>query len=157
MSICSTTALGSLFDKWKSKLGKLEEIFQVPIMKTTQIPLVAMNLNQSTLEGNASAILDANCQCGIGPRAAQGSDDPVRFAGHVGLVYGDFSTGEHLQSIIESQRLEKTEEAHLQFVIFVMGLFHLKMAVADTLWKTYIEPKVGQDDSQGVYTYVGIL
>jgi hypothetical protein len=104
---------------------------------------MAMNMNQSTLEGNASAILDANHQCGIGPRAAQGSDDPVRFAGHVGLVHGDLSTGEHLQSIIESWRLEKTEEVCLQFVIFVMGLFHLKMAVANAIWKTYIEPKLG--------------
>lgn len=75
----------------------------------------------------------------------------------MGLVHGDLGTWERVTSFIESRQLGKTEESRLQYVVFVIGLFHLKMAAVDAVWHTYIEPKKSRGDEQGVYSYVGIL
>ena len=37
--------------------------------------------------------------------------------------------------------------SQLQFVVFVLGLFYLKMAVADAIWRILIEPSAIHVDS----------
>ncbi|KAH9075637.1 hypothetical protein EDB83DRAFT_2175720, partial [Lactarius deliciosus] len=48
------------------------------------------------------------------------------------LVHGDLLTKDHLQEhldiVQDSQCIEDTPKNHFQFVIFVLGLFHYKMA-----------------------------
>lgn len=41
-----------------------------------------------------------------------------------------------------------------QSVVFVMGLFHLKMACADAIWKIFIQPKAAQEDDTSLLRQV---
>ncbi|KAI6017947.1 hypothetical protein BKA83DRAFT_4464994 [Pisolithus microcarpus] len=50
---------------------------------------------------------------------------------YVVLVHGDLGTGERLQTAQLRRSIESTSWNHLQHVIFIPGLFHLKMACAD--------------------------
>ncbi|EEB91509.1 hypothetical protein MPER_10117 [Moniliophthora perniciosa FA553] len=59
------------------------------------------------------------------------------------LVFGDLGVGQQLESLLESRRVEDTPWRRRQFVVFVMGLFHVKMACADALWRIYL--KSGSD------------
>jgi hypothetical protein len=42
-------------------------------------------------------------------------------------------------------------------VIFLPGLFHYKMACADAIWRTYIQPKEGRDDENSLYQHTAVL
>ncbi|KAL6298183.1 hypothetical protein BKA93DRAFT_820490 [Sparassis latifolia] len=65
---------------------------------------------------------------------------------HVVLVHGDLSTCERVQSLQQSRADEKTPWHRFQFVIFIMGLFHLKMACANAIWKIFIYLKLARKD-----------
>ncbi|KAG8735079.1 hypothetical protein FRC11_003459, partial [Ceratobasidium sp. 423] len=52
----------------------------------------------------------------------------------------DLGTGEHLFSLQESQAIEDTARDRMQFVVFVPGWFHTRMAMADSIWRLWIEP-----------------
>ncbi|KAI0687265.1 hypothetical protein C8Q76DRAFT_635469 [Earliella scabrosa] len=93
-------------------------------------------------------------QGGIGDPADQ-PNDAVRDVGdHVILVHGDLSTCERVQSVQASRRIEKTAWRRLQPVVFCMGLFHLKMACADAIWKIFIQPKSAREDPTSLMAYV---
>src|ERR1700683_1553909 len=42
----------------------------------------------------------------------------------------------------------------LDFVGFVPGAFHIKMAATDAFWWTHVEPKAGMDDPTGFFEYI---
>ncbi|KIL54407.1 hypothetical protein M378DRAFT_92369 [Amanita muscaria Koide BX008] len=62
------------------------------------------------------------------------------------LKSGDLLTGQHIRSLMESRSEESTPWRRLQHVVFVMGLFHLKMACTDALWRLFIHPKLAKED-----------
>jgi hypothetical protein len=76
---------------------------------------------------------------------------------HVVLVHGDFLTKERLDTVRNSRWIEYTPKNQFQYVIFLPGLFHYKMACADALWHTHIQPKEGHDDENSLYQHIGIL
>lgn len=47
--------------------------------------------------------------------------------------------------------------SRMQYVVFVMGLFHLKMACADAMWRIFIEPKSGRVDNNSIMSFVKVL
>ncbi|KAG2045882.1 hypothetical protein BDR06DRAFT_985724 [Suillus hirtellus] len=53
--------------------------------------------------------------------------------------------------------IEYTSKNRFQYVIFLLGLFHYKMACADALWHTHIQPKEEHDDENSLYQHIGIL
>ncbi|EPQ50052.1 hypothetical protein GLOTRDRAFT_51116 [Gloeophyllum trabeum ATCC 11539] len=55
------------------------------------------------------------------------------------LIHGDLGTSERVQSILERRAPERSRWNRYQFVVFVMGLFHLKMACADAIWRIFLE------------------
>ncbi|EMD37414.1 hypothetical protein CERSUDRAFT_65102 [Gelatoporia subvermispora B] len=65
---------------------------------------------------------------------------------HVILVHGDLATGERINALQRSRSEEKTSWRRYQHVIFVMGLFHLKMACAEAVWKLCTIPKATRAD-----------
>lgn len=121
-------------------------------MKSQQVPTEGMDINQSTVQGNADALEELFRQGDVG--------DPDERAGvtavgnHVILVHGDLGTCERVESLQESRSAEATPWRRLQHVVFVMGLFHLKMACADAIWKTFIKPKSAQEDPTSLMAYV---
>ncbi|KIJ27529.1 hypothetical protein M422DRAFT_62013 [Sphaerobolus stellatus SS14] len=69
------------------------------------------------------------------------------------LFHGDLDTWERVMSIMHSRKIEKNEENHLQFLVFIIGLFYLRMAGAEALWRTYIKDTAARKDSQSVFAY----
>jgi hypothetical protein len=67
------------------------------------------------------------------------------------LFHGDLGADDRIRSMLKSCRIENTPWRRKQFIIFVIGLFHLKMACADTMWRIFIMPLASQEDTTGLY------
>lgn len=94
---------------------------------------------------------------GLGKQSEEPGQPGDHFRKHLMLIHGDLGTWERLMSVMESCKIEKTEKNHLQFVVFILGLFHLRMAAAEAIWRTYIKDSAARIDIQIVFAYVNIL
>ncbi|KAH9855610.1 hypothetical protein C2E23DRAFT_950349 [Lenzites betulinus] len=141
------------FHRFSTDLGEPEVVEQIPIVKSQQVPVEGMDINQSTVQGNADALEALFRQGGVGDVAETPGVTPL--GDHVVLVHGDLATCERVQSLQESRSVENTPWRRLQHVVFVLGLFHLKMACADAIWKIFIKPKSAHEDPTSLMSYVG--
>ncbi|TFK18253.1 hypothetical protein FA15DRAFT_649673 [Coprinopsis marcescibilis] len=134
------------FQRFSTLNGQPEEVEKIPITKTTQTPLRIIDISPSTPSNNATALTSFFLQAGVGESA---KDQRLReLFNRVILVFGDLLTGQHINSLQDSRAQEGTPWNRFQFVVFVLGLFHLKMACADAIWRLFIRPKLSrQDDS----------
>lgn len=140
------------FRSFAKRLGEPETIDQIPVVKSQQIPAEGMDVNQSSVQGNADALESLFRQGGVGdPHDTPGVKDT---GDHVIIVHGDLSTCERVQSLQESRSVERTPWRRLQPIIFCMGLFHLKMACADAVWKVFIHPSTAREDPTSLMSYV---
>ncbi|KAJ7921082.1 hypothetical protein B0H13DRAFT_1506201, partial [Mycena leptocephala] len=73
---------------------------------------------------------------------------------YVILFHGDLGTGERLMSLLQRRSIEHSPWERYQYVIYVMGLFHLKMACADAIWRIFEEPTAGRDDANCLMRFV---
>jgi hypothetical protein len=76
---------------------------------------------------------------------------------HVLLVHGDLLTKEWLDTVQDSRSIEATPKRCFQYVIFLPGLFHFKMACADALWRTWVQSKDSWIDKNSLFQHIGIL
>jgi hypothetical protein len=128
-----------------------------------------MDINQSTHAGNISAVENLLSQGGVGlppPPLDPKEKDPAKIAQHkrlrqlvsvakyVVLFFGDLGTYERIQGVLLRRSIEATPWRRHQFMVFVMGFFHLKMAAADAIWRIFIEPKQGRHDENSLMAYV---
>ncbi len=137
------------FHKFKEEFRKQkpEAIREIPLTKTTQT-LRAIHISPSTVPNNATVLEDMFRQAAIGDPTDQDDDseeavtnEKLRELGNsVVLVFGDLLTGQHVRSLLESRSIEPTPWRRMQFIVFGMGLFHLKMACADAIWRVFIRP-----------------
>jgi hypothetical protein len=121
---------------FQSYLAKLESVtpdslLQLPVEKTEHLPLEAVDADQGTKGGNIMG------QERLWGQGAVGEDN---IGNNVGITHGDLKTGEMNENIQRTRSREKTPWARFQFMVFCMGLFHLKMACADAIWKLCIQP-----------------
>jgi len=141
------------FRQFENDLGEPESVKKIPVVKTHQVPAYAMDIAQSTAKGNA--IENLLGQGGVGnPASNPGARDMMN---HIILFHGDLSTFEWIESILESRSIEKTPFCHFQYIIFVPGLFHVKMACVDALWRTFVEPKDAHKDPTSMMEHASIL
>ncbi|KAH9951072.1 hypothetical protein B0H21DRAFT_801792 [Amylocystis lapponica] len=141
------------FRRFAKDLGTPETIDQIPLVKSRQVPAEGMDINESTIQGNADALDSLFKQGGIGDaREAPGVTD---IGDHVVLVHGDLSTCERVQSLQVSRAEEETALRRYQCVIFINGYFHLKMACGDAIWKILIFPKPSREDDTSLMKQVG--
>ncbi|EIN05242.1 hypothetical protein PUNSTDRAFT_75102 [Punctularia strigosozonata HHB-11173 SS5] len=133
------------FHHFRRELGELEIVNKpVPdeeIAQTKQVPLRAENYPQGTIQGNIDALVAFLRQSGLG-------DIPGlrNIAEYVVLVHGDLLTGERIHQIQASRSIKDSPSVQFWSLIFVMGLFHLKMACADAIWKIFLMPSSSRDD-----------
>jgi hypothetical protein len=123
----------SYFCAFSKQLEAPAVIEQLPIKKTRQVPLRMMDINPTTPAANGDV------QDGIFGQTVVGdpkdNETYVKDIGnHVVLEHGDLGVGQHLESLQESQSAEATLWRCQQFIVYVMGLFHLKMACTDVIW-----------------------
>ena len=124
----------------------------IPLKKTTQVPNTALDVAPSTPAQNTEALDAFFKQAGIGDPKENANTQSTNNL--VVLVFGDLLTGECIWSLIESHSKERTPWQWLQFVVYVMGLFHLKMACADAIWRIFISPKEAREDENSLSKHV---
>jgi hypothetical protein len=102
-------------------------------------------------------------QAGIGDPTDQDEEDHhnptikenLRELGNsVVIVFGDLLTGQHVRSLLESRSIEPTLWRCMQFIVFGMGLFHLKMACADAIWRIFIHSNSSPSDTNTLMEHV---
>jgi hypothetical protein len=72
----------------------------------------------------------------------------------VTLVHGDLSTKERIDGLRKMRTIEHNAMNRLGWVVFIPGMFHLKMACTDAFWRIHILPKTGRDDPTGFMEYI---
>jgi hypothetical protein len=73
---------------------------------------------------------------------------------YVTLVHGDLATKERIDALRKMRVIEHNAKNRLDWVLFVLGMFHLKMACADAFWRVHVIPKAGRSDATGFFEYV---
>lgn len=149
------------FHQYRQNIGEPERVEMIPLQKTKQYPARAMDVKNSTIDGNIRAVSNLLQQGGVGDpndeADSRWESDSVDISQHVVLIHGDLATIERLQGILKQRSLEKTPFRRFQFAIPVMGLFHLKMAAADAIWRIFIEPPKARSDEHCLMQHVGVI
>lgn len=147
----------SYFRQFAGAIGRPEAIEAIPVVKLRHHPVRTMELNNSTVDGNISAIETLCAQAGLGdPKADATSIDVVDVSEYVILFHGDLGTMERVQSALRARSIEATAWRRLQFVIFVPGIYHFQMACVDGVWRTFIKVKTARGDNS-LIQYIGFM
>jgi hypothetical protein len=133
------------FHQFKSEIPPPEVIEEIPLHKTSITAARAMDINNSTVSGNIRAVTDLLAQGGIFDPVSSNLESPD-ISQHVVLIHGDLGTGERLQAAQIRRSIEGTPWDRLQHIIFIPGLFHLKMACADAIWRCFLQPLSARED-----------
>jgi len=106
-----------------------------------------MDINQSKVSGNIRAITNLTEQGGVGD-PDQGMEENseyernvVDMREHVILFHEDLGTFKWVLGVLQRCALEVMVFQRYQFIVFLMGVFHLKMACANALWHIFVDPK----------------
>jgi hypothetical protein len=154
------------FRKFSTSLPAVETIDQIPVIKMRYAPARSMDVNESTHAGNIGAMSSLLDQGGVGDAHDEASEAAkqkrlhvrkmVSILNYVVLFFGDLATFERVLGVLHRRSIEATPWRRFQFVVFVMGLFHLKMACADAIWRIFIEPKRAREDTNSLMAFVGL-
>lgn len=139
---------GTGFAQFKSKLGQPASIQSLPVKKTSQHPGRAMHADESIYDGNWEVLLHL-CQ--------QKDWLDAELELFLELFHSDLATRERLEELRRMRVMKHSAKNRLDFIIFVLGLFHLKMAAANAYWRIHVEPKNDRDEPLGVYEYISYL
>ena len=150
---------GQHFGHLSKHLDAPATVHQIPLTKTDQIPMRSMKIKQSSVDGNIDVMENLLRQGGLGDTTDPGfsANGDIDLSDFVLFVHGDLLTKERLDTIRDSRQIEDTPKNRFQFVVFLLGLFHYKMACVDALWRTYLKEKDGRSDLNSTYQHVGIL
>ena len=150
---------GEFFGYLVPQLGQPDRIQQIPIHKTTQIPCRSMNVKESTPNGNIKVLKCLLHQGGIGEPEDKkfNTENDVDMTESILLVHGDLLTKERLDTVQDSHHIKVTPKHRFQYVVFLPGLFHFKMACANAIWRTWVQPKKSRGDENSLYQHIGIL
>ncbi|KAJ6578606.1 hypothetical protein B0H10DRAFT_1836287 [Mycena sp. CBHHK59/15] len=147
-------------DQFKGDLGKPEMVEQVPVVKMRWAPAKSMDIKQSTVSGNLDVIPQLLEQGGVGDPSQEDQSIWERnirsMVAYIILFHGDLGTGERIMSLLQRRSIEDTPWQRYQYVIYVIGLFHLKMACADAIWRIFIEPKLAREDVNSLMHFVAL-
>jgi hypothetical protein len=137
-----------------------EMIEQIPVVQMRWAPAKSMDIKQSTVPGNIAVIPELLEQGGVGDPSQDNNSiwerNVLSMLAYVILFHGDLGTGERIMSLLQRRSIEHSPWQRYQYVIYVIGLFHLKMACADAIWRIFIEPKAGRDDQNSLMNFVAL-
>jgi hypothetical protein len=115
----------------------------IPVTKTPILASRTMDISNSTVAGNINSVLELLKQGGIEDPTECDPPQALDVSDYVVLFHGDLGTGERLQAALQQRAIESTPWNCLQHVIFIPGLFHLKMVSADAIWHTFLQHSLG--------------
>ena len=144
------------FQKFRGELLPPTPIGEpIPVAKTEVIPLQSMDVSNSTVAGNIDTIVKLLEQTGLGdyelPIPTVSLDQQIL------LFHGDLGTGDRIHTAKQWRSIETSPRNRLQFVVFVMGLFHTKMACTETIWRTFLKDSKARSDKTSFYSDFCIL
>ncbi|EGO30293.1 hypothetical protein SERLADRAFT_431796 [Serpula lacrymans var. lacrymans S7.9] len=89
-----------------------------------------MNIKQSTVDGNVEVLESLLRQGGISDKNDKDFDEDhdIDMSEYILLIHGDLLTKEQVDSVRDMRRIEEIPKNRFQYIIFVPGLFHYKMA-----------------------------
>lgn len=150
---------GEFFGVFLAQLGSPDVVDQIPVHKTEQIPCRSMRIKESTTDGNIEVMDNLQKQGGIGEPDDTHftAEEDIDMSEYVIIFHGDLLTKERQDSVKDSRRIEGTPKRRFQYIIFLPGLFHYKMACADAIWRIWVEPKEGRKDTNTMFQHIGIL
>ena len=64
------------------------------------------------------------------------------------------ATKEKIDTLCKMRTIEPTAKKHLDWLLFVPGMFHLKITCADAFWCTHVLPKTGYRGATGFFEYI---
>jgi len=141
------------FRRFRNELGEPESIEKIPVVATTKcqrMPWILLSLLAKGMPKQLKNLL---------------SKEESVILHHIQmwktwltmliLIHRDLSTFERIESIQDSWSIEETPFRRFQYIVFVPGLFHIKMACANALWRTFVEPKGAHSDQQ-VWWYMPV-
>ena len=129
-------------DEYKDLLGPVPSSKWIPIRKTVQHPAHAMHIKASSTDGNVEIVENMEHQLGT---ADQWYDS------HVHLCHGDLGTQECHDTTMSFHSIEKSRKNRLQWLIPIPGVFHIRMAAVDAIWRMHIRDKNMQENSGGTF------
>ena len=130
------------FSQFLDHIKPPRDIEKIPPLATKSIPLKSMKYHNSTVEGNLQAIFDSLQQTGVSDIDELAAKTNIPGLEEVVLFfYGDLGTWERIELAQARRAIEGTSRQRLQFMIFIPGLFHVKMACADAIHRIFISPK----------------
>ena len=144
------------FQKFRGNLVPPAPIGEsIPVTKTEIIPLQSLDISNSTVDGNIDTIEKLLEQTGLGEYELP--TPTVSLDHQVLLFHGDLGTGDRINSAKQRRSIEDSPRNRLQFAVFVMGLFHTKMACTETIWRTFIRDRKARTDKTSFYSDFKIL
>ena len=117
----------------------------LPVVKMRQFPANAINTDESQNDSNWQVLESLLKQSSVSTEKLEES---------VVLIHGDLATKERVDALRKMHRIEHSAKNWLNWVIFILGLFHLKMAATNTFWRIHIEPAAVKDDATGFFEYI---
>lgn len=147
------------FRRFREELGEPDVVEAIPVVKTPIVAARTMHCVNSTVSGNIESITGLLTQAGINdPEDTHTADSEMPdISDYVILFHGDLGTGERVKSLLQRRAMETTPWRRCQYVIFVPGLFHLKMAAADAIWRAFLHPVAARGDETSLLRDVAIL
>jgi hypothetical protein len=122
------------FTQFKDRLHEPELIEGIPVIKTPTIAVSVMDVSNSTVASNMQSVINLLEQGGIMEPDTFNDSEIPDISEYVILFHGDLGTGEWLQAVQQCRAIENTPWDCFQHVVFIPGMFHLKMAAADSIW-----------------------
>ncbi|KAG2120928.1 uncharacterized protein F5147DRAFT_766804 [Suillus discolor] len=117
------------FRQFQSEIPKLDAVEEIPLVKTSITAARAMDINNSTVSGNIHAVVELLAQGGVHDPTDTNIPDNPNISQYIILIH-----------------VEATPWNRFQHVVFIPGLFHLKMACADAIWRTFLQPLAARED-----------
>ncbi|KAJ3768643.1 hypothetical protein FB446DRAFT_650151 [Lentinula raphanica] len=140
---------GPAFAPFRDKLGEPFTIQPLPSdHKDTQYPAEAVNADEGTYDGNAQVITSLLDQ------TSTSADELERY---VEFFHGDLGTLERIEGLRKMRWIEGSAQNRLDFLLFIPGLFHMKMAAADAYARIHVTPVANRGEKLGVNEYLNHL
>ena len=114
---------------YKDLLGPMPSSKWIDVEKSTQQPARAMHIKASSNDGNVEIVENLERQLGT---KSEWYDSYVR------LCHGDLGTQERHDSTTFFRAIEATSQDRLQWLVRIPGIFHVRMAAVDAIWRTHI-------------------
>ena len=103
-----------------------------------------------TATGNIDTIVKLLEQTGL--RDYKPPTPTVSLNQQILLFHNNLITGDQIHTAKQWRSIETSPWNGLQFVVFIMGLFHIKMVCAETVWQTFLKDSKAWLDKTSFYS-----